>query len=145
VNKIYSVIFLSAFSWSVFAQEESFSSETAHCEYLPQGLLQSWSEDRNLWAGDISYIPVVEGEYPEQRLTGMEINRLAPSNFLFEVGLREGDVLSRLNGVAFGDVESFTRVIKGVSLENELILEFENRPALRLINTDQFSGLTCNS
>jgi len=145
VKKIYSVIFLSFFSWSAFAQGESFSSGSAHCEYLPQGLLQSWSQDRNLWAEDISYIPVVEGDYPEQRITGIAINRLALSSFLFEVGLREGDVLSRLNGVALNDAESFSLLIKDVSKQSELILEFENRPALRLINSDHLSGLTCNS
>ena len=98
----------------------------AECRYLPQGLLTSWSQDRSLWDREVSYEPVIKN----QVLEGFEITHLDSQNFLYQAGLRDGQVLTHLNSVPVAETERFSDLVEGIGRLSVLELQFENRENL---------------
>jgi len=135
MTRLFTALIISCISFNLYAQ----------CSYLPQGVISSWQQDRPLWASELSYRPVMSGDYPDQVLTGFEVDRLDQTNFLYEVGVREGDVLISVNDVLVADIEYFSQYLRQLDQEADLILSFSNKPSLRLINTEVAPGLLCNS
>ncbi|GAA3937488.1 hypothetical protein [Litoribacillus peritrichatus] len=101
----------------------------AECHYIPQGLIENWSENRNLWEKEVGYMPFLSGEGVVQ---GLEVTHLNALNFLYEAGLRKGDILLELNSVSVSDSEAFAAEVSKIKESEVLELKFKNRTPLIL-------------
>jgi type II secretory pathway component PulC len=99
------------------------------CEYMPQGLLQAWSDDRYLWQDSLDYKPVIEGN----AVVAIELTRLAQDHQLTALGFNVGDRLTSVNGVSVDDSNAFALEVSQLVSKDSILLEFQNRSALRLI------------
>lgn len=107
------------------------ASETreTECQYLPQGLLASWAYDRYLWQDSLDYRPIIE----ESKVVAIELTRLSLNHQLLEIGLNVGDKLTQINGVPVYHSQAFSAEVSQLTVQDSILLEFLNRPALRLI------------
>lgn len=99
------------------------------CGYMPQGLLQAWSDDRYLWQDSVDYKPVIESN----AVVAIELTRLAQDHQLTALGFNVGDRLTSVNGVSVDDSNAFALEVSQLVSKDSILLEFQNRSALRLI------------
>ncbi|MFC3151120.1 hypothetical protein ACFOEK_08775 [Litoribrevibacter euphylliae] len=116
----------------------------AQCTYLPQGILGAWSQDRMLWEREVSFEPVMVGQYPELTLDSFRITNLAKQSFLFEAGLREGDEVTAINSVNVSQLEAFQSLMIEISTLPEIILSLRDKDSIRFLNTQIESDLLCD-
>lgn len=93
----------------------------------------SWMIDEELVAGEAERGPqVVEsmGLSPETRsgeLVGYRIQTLASDALFYQVGMRSGDVLTKINGRPVEGVEDANAILDGLSGKGEVVVEVDRR------------------
>ena len=120
------------------------SGAFAECAYLPQGMLTAWSQDRTLWERDVSYEPVLSGNYPELEVTAFRITRLDHHNFLYESGFRLGDEITEINGFHVSDSEKLNVFLKTLTEQPQILILRNERSPIKLLNTNVMDQAQCN-
>jgi hypothetical protein len=117
----------------------------ASCSYLPQGIIDAWAGDRNLWTNTLAYEPVMEGTYPDLALSAFRITHLDEHSFIYEAGVRSGDQIVAVNEVPVGDLEALSLFLESVSQQQEISLAFKERETIRFLNASLNPELQCFS
>ncbi|GLQ30060.1 hypothetical protein [Litoribrevibacter albus] len=116
----------------------------AQCTYLPQGILDAWSQDRSLWASEVGYEPVMTGAYPELVITSYRVTHLDTQSFLFDSGIRSGDELLAVNGVSVSNQNAFRSVVERLTDLPEIVLSLKEKEPVRFLNSVLDSTLQCS-
>lgn len=120
------------------------SNGYASCAYLPQGILDAWSQDRGLWERDVSFEPVMSGEYPQLSVTAFRITHLHQQTFFFEAGFRVGDEIEEVNGVDVASSEALQSLLTELPQASEIVLSIRDKESIRLLNSEVAPHLLCN-
>jgi type II secretory pathway component PulC len=114
----------------------------AQCSYLPQGVITAWAQDRSLWEQDIAYEAVFNLDSVNSSLEGLRVSRLNSFSFLYEAGLRQGDILLALNDVPVNS-EGFSDELASLEQLPKLELTLSEDKKIVLINSDVDPDIYC--
>lgn len=71
---------------------------------------------------------------PEGKSDGFRIVSIAPASFYERIGLQNGDILQRINGIEIKDPETFMRVFSQLREESEIALDLIRRNQKSTLN-----------
>ncbi len=90
----------------------------------------SWVLDKQEVTAALENLPqlltkarVVPNLGPDGKNNGFRVVSIAPASFYEKIGLRNGDVLQRINGIDVGDPETFMRVFTQLKEESRITLD----------------------
>lgn len=100
---------------------------------IPPPLTRSpnrWVLDRQEVAAALDNLPqlmtkarVVPSLTPDGKSDGFRVVSISPSSFYERIGLRNGDVIQRINGIDVGDPETFMRIFTQLKQESSITMD----------------------
>ncbi len=73
-------------------------------------------------------------KYMDGALVGMQVNTIQPGGLFAEAGLREGDVITQLNGIEIDSPESSVRVLSEIADATQLTIEVDREDGPTTLN-----------
>ena len=73
-------------------------------------------------------------KYMDGALVGMQVNAIQPGSLFAEAGLREGDVITQLNGIEIDSPESSVRVLSEIADATQLTIEVDREDGPTTLN-----------